>query len=478
MTPTSEQIDTVNAFKTGESIKVKAYAGAGKTSTLVKMAESSPNRRGLYMAFNKAIAAEAQLKFPFQIRASTAHSLAFQAMRHGFDNDKMFNNPRVRDANLGVVPGFKQSDSNELVARTLRRFMQSADLELTVNHVPDLKRYIGTHSTKADVARWRQEFANRADTMWKRMIIRSDRLPLGHDGYLKLWAMGNPYIAADLIFVDEAQDLNPVLLGVLDQQFCQIVSVGDGHQQIYDWRGAVNALDRLEGKAWRLSQSFRFGDEIAEDANVILRKLGETVPLRGNGKWCISQIGTSAGAIRNGADAILCRSNGGVIRNALAAFDQGRAVYVPGGVAELRSWVIDAAAILNGRAPGPGELMGMKTWAEVQEFSGTVDGSHLAVFVKLVDEYGSDQLGKALDQIHEQPQAGGVTISTTHKAKGLEWDDVHIDDDFTPNAAAIKDQELHASQFRLLYVAMTRAKVTLTMPDGMLSLYAGLKVKE
>lgn len=476
MNPTPEQTTAIDAAKTGNSVKVIAYAGAGKTSTLVAMANAMPERRGLYLAFNKSIAAEAQNKFPWTIRASTAHSLAWQAMKHRYSSDKLSKNPRVRDANLGVVPGFKMGDSNELVARTLRRFMQSADIELTVNHVPNLDRYIGKHATKADVARWRQDFATRADRMWQRMINSRDALPLGHDGYLKLWAMGNPYIGADILFVDEAQDLNPVLLGVIDQQFGQTVSVGDGHQQIYEWRGAVNALDKLDGTPCRLSQSFRFGADIANEAGRVLAKLGETVPLRGNGQSSFVQCHTSSGALGDGVDAILCRSNGGVIRNALAAFDCDRPVYVPGGVVELRQWVSDAQCIRAGRSPGPGELMGLTTWSEVQEFADTSDGSHLKVFVRLVDEYGADQLGAALDKINEQPVEGCVTISTTHKAKGLEWRSVHVDDDFTPSAGAIKDKELSGSQFRLLYVAMTRAKTWLTMPEGLIDIYESLKV--
>lgn len=476
MKPTEEQQIAIDIATTGESTKVIAYAGAGKTSTLVAMAEAMPNRRGLYLAFNKAIAAEAQNKFPWTIRTSTAHSLAWQSMKHQFSTEKMSKNPRVREANVGIVPGFKMSDSNELVSRTLRRFMQSADMELTENHVPSLSRYIGTHATKGDVARWRLEFAGRADRMWKRMISPQDRLPLGHDGYLKLWAMGDPYIGADLLFVDEAQDLNPVLLGVLDNQFCQIVSVGDGHQQIYDWRGAINALATLEGRECRLSQSFRFGDGIAAPAGSVLTKLGETVPLRGNGKSSFYEEHSTAIAISRGVDAVLCRSNGGVIRNALLAFEQGRPVYVPGGVIELRSWVADAKLIRQGQAVGPGELMGLTSWKEVQEFSDTSDGSHLKVFVKLVDEYGVNQLANALDKISEQPVDGAITISTTHKAKGLEWENVHVDDDFMPSASAIKDKELPASQFRLLYVAMTRAKLWLTMPEGLLEIYSTLKV--
>ena len=55
---TNEQVQAVNYFKSKETLKVNAFAGAGKTSTLVEMAKSSKHS-GLYLAFNKKIATDA-----------------------------------------------------------------------------------------------------------------------------------------------------------------------------------------------------------------------------------------------------------------------------------------------------------------------------------------------------------------------------------------------------------------------------------
>lgn len=47
---------------------------------------------------------------------------------------------------------------------------------------------------------------------------------------------------------------------------------------------------------------------------------------------------------------------------------------------------------------------------------------------------------------------GSTTVSTAHKAKGLEWEDVELADDFTKvTDPSIEDR-------RLFYVAATRAK--------------------
>ena len=55
--PTKEQIAAIDSFNSGGRVIISAYAGAGKTSTLQLIAEST-TRRGLYLAFNSSTAAE------------------------------------------------------------------------------------------------------------------------------------------------------------------------------------------------------------------------------------------------------------------------------------------------------------------------------------------------------------------------------------------------------------------------------------
>ena len=52
--PTDEQVRAIEAFRAGGSLKINAYAGTGKTSTL-QMLSHATERRGLYIAFNKSI---------------------------------------------------------------------------------------------------------------------------------------------------------------------------------------------------------------------------------------------------------------------------------------------------------------------------------------------------------------------------------------------------------------------------------------
>ena len=80
MEATAEQIDAIDLSTQGKSMKLIAFAGAGRTSTLIMIAKrlGEEGKRGLYLAFNKDIAKEAGSKLPANVEASTFHSLAYR----------------------------------------------------------------------------------------------------------------------------------------------------------------------------------------------------------------------------------------------------------------------------------------------------------------------------------------------------------------------------------------------------------------
>ena len=63
-TLTEEQKSVVETdCEPGEVIKVRAYAGTGKTRSLVEYAKRRPRKRFLYVAFNKSAEIDAKAKF-------------------------------------------------------------------------------------------------------------------------------------------------------------------------------------------------------------------------------------------------------------------------------------------------------------------------------------------------------------------------------------------------------------------------------
>lgn len=75
-----EQRRAIELFQLSEGLRIDAYAGTGKTTTLRLIADNTSDR-GLYLAFNRSIAEEAGGRFPKRVRCSTIHSIAFRGVR-------------------------------------------------------------------------------------------------------------------------------------------------------------------------------------------------------------------------------------------------------------------------------------------------------------------------------------------------------------------------------------------------------------
>jgi hypothetical protein len=295
------------------------------------------------------------------------------------------------------------------------------------------------------------------------MIDRRDSMPLGHDGYLKLWALGRPKLGYEYILLDEAQDTNPVVLGVLADQKAQIVYVGDRHQQIYEWRGAINAMEQIRDcEESSLTQSFRFGTAIAEVASQVLRTLGETEIVLGNP--AVSSIVTANGQ----AKAVLARTNATVLLEVLDALSANLRPCVVGGTSDLKRLLSDVFEL---KAQKPGTCpVGFESWEEVVAFAETEEGEDLRTFVQLVEQHGERKLWAAVSSAQEKEDGADIVLSTAHKAKGREWDSVRLAPDFISSRldGAHPDAE---AEVRLFYVAMTRAKRTLCVDPNMLATF-------
>lgn len=473
--PTDEQRQALEKFRTCKPLKIKAFAGAGKTTTLTLLARSR-STRGVYLAFNKSIADEAKEKFPRTVDCRTTHSIAWRTVqpRYSFSSGKMSGriSPRqlaeelnLKDLRFQGPPPFRLTDVQQahLIRGTLRSFCQSADVNLSIEHVPEYGRLLGMPD---EIIKIIKAYAlKEAVNLWKRMTNHRDKIPLGHDGYLKLWALGQPRFDADFVMLDEAQDTNPVVLGVMNDQSAQCVFVGDRHQQIYEWRGAINAMEKIAGEEAYLTQSFRFGPAIANAATQVLRTLGETRDVRGN-----PAVRSAIGAF-SGLGTILARTNATVLAEVLDALNEQKKPHVIGGIEELRRLLGDVFDLKKGQFGSTPEFFGFDNWDQVVAFSETEEGEDLKTFVQIVEKYGERRLWAALANAENDEEAANVIVSTAHKAKGREWDNVRLAPDFM-SSRLVKGSPNAAAEVRLFYVAMTRAKLLLSVDSVMLETFA------
>jgi len=168
-----------------EALRVVAFAGAGKTSTLRAYAQARPEMSFLYLAFNRAIKQEAERKFPSNVYCVTTHALAFRNEGHRFKH-KLVNSVRANQAAkaLGIYSGIRGLIRGRRALVALNHFLSSpyygfddfriagVDEEHSADTLEDAKR------------------------LWEAMIDPGNiEMPMLHDGYLKLYQLSiNPAI--------------------------------------------------------------------------------------------------------------------------------------------------------------------------------------------------------------------------------------------------------------------------------------------
>ncbi|MFF4950563.1 UvrD-helicase domain-containing protein [Streptomyces chattanoogensis] len=460
MTPTSEQDAIIEACASGDNLVVEAGAGTGKTTTL-KMAAGAMRGRGLYIAFNKAIATEAKASFPASVDCRTAHSLAYGVVGRLYGRRMSLRVPAWRTAELlRIVEPLRVNKELLLAPKSLARlaseavdrFCHSAAEEVQLHHIPRLE---GT--TSGEMEALRQEILPHARKLWRETQAFDSPHRFTHDYYLKLWALQKPKLRADYVLLDEAQDSNPVVAQLIQGQSAQRIAVGDSSQSIYGWRGATDALATWPAKRrLQLTQSWRFGEAIAAEANAWLAQIEGSIRIRGNPNLD-SQVVTGELMVPH---AVLCYTNAGAVNRAMLYLDDGLGPALVGGGQHIRDLAVAALDLRDQRPVSHPDLIAFQSWEQLEEFANTEGaGGDLKAFVKLINDHGPEIVIKAVDCLVAEERAD-VVLSTAHKAKGREWDTVMVEPDFPcpkEGTNELLDPPLR-DKAMLGYVTVTRAK--------------------
>jgi len=466
---TQEQKNCVTGAIVGKDIKTKAFAGSGKTSTLVAISKALADKRILYLAYNKSIKIEADSKFPLNVDCKTSHSLAFRRYVHIIGHRLYDNYPKLNmEALIKYIGITKKHDcEREELARKalgiLRYFVQS---DAPVSYLtPKPLKELYQNDNEQQEAEIRNYIEYIAYEYWNRCTKAGSDLPINHDVYLKMYQLSNPDLSMlyDVILFDECQDANPVLLDIITKQKCQKIYVGDEHQQIYGWRGAINAFAKLKGKTFYLSKSFRFGENIAELANKILTIKGEKKNLKGFDKLDTMIVNSVSFPYTS-----LCRTNNKSIEVILNNLD--KKIHLVGNNIKYMTLFLNSGYALyknNLKMVKHDLLKGFQSWEHMlSEYKNSEDkDSDLALIISFVEKYENnltDTLKNLENASQVKEKEADLIISTIHKAKGREWDNVVIEDDFKLS------EKTSSEEWNLLYVAVTRAQKTLCLKGNLL----------
>ncbi|XP_059182221.1 F-box DNA helicase 1 isoform X2 [Centropristis striata] len=452
-------------------VKIVAFAGTGKTTTLVKYAEQRPHLRFLYVAFNKSVASEARRRFPSNVACKTIHSLAFNDVGRKYHNhQKLTLNMKPFSISFVLPKGRGAFSKAKVVTTTLNAFMASTDETIRARHVPCyIKNRDGQRQDipEGEIALFVQD----AKEIWNKMKELSktkiDAFRMTHDGYLKLWQLQVPKPCLsdkyDVLFIDEAQDCTPAIMDVLLSQRCGKILVGDPHQQIYTFKGAVNSLNIVHHThIYYLTQSFRFGAEIAYVGATILQvcKGVEKILVGGKQKGGVcdedaDKIGEALNtgvSLGQGKTAILARCNITVFSEAVRLTDSNPQcqIHLIGGLPGIGlDRIMDIWNLMKGKKYIKDPML--RSFAKRNEGCGffalkryvqQTEDLELDGKVNIVEKYGNriPELVSRLERCFvEDFNAADFILGTVHKAK----------------------DEVPADEWNLLYVAVTRAKTSL-----------------
>ena len=481
MKPTIEQEKIILAAKNGSNIEIQAGAGCGKSSTLKLVAEALPKKNILYLVFNKENAEEAKAKFPANVEARTINSLAYREIVKYPKSSWGQRLSSLRWADI-IVPKDVVSNIDTwkmFIKQTITLFCQS-DKRNIIDFIKKefdynvFKEALGLQEDVSEKVKTLYEHA--CEDYWLSLVTDGSKKSISHDVYLKLYQLSEPFLFFDIIAVDEFQDVNPVMLDiVLRQKHAQIIVVGDPNQSIYAFNGAINGFKCLDKSFEKLtlSESFRFTQAIADKAREVLAIKGENFPLKG-----------LAVEKPDNTKAILCRTNVGVLQNIFAFHAKGEKVSTNVNLKEMKSKLFHIEqANGNKNIPFPvGEFRHITNKDDLEKAI-HYDDEVKAIYDLLYWLYGNNLNVFGFFKIIDATvvEKADVAVMTGHKAKGFEYGEVWLHSDFEP----AKDREgnpllknwvermLTEQELNLLYIAVTRAKYKVHLPEYVQRLVRG-----
>lgn len=488
---TQEQEDIVNSKE--ESFKINAVAGSGKTTTLLEYAKKNSHLKILYLAYNKSlqIALSEKLKYyklP-HLHVSTIHSLAYN---------------RVQAYNYRLTAELKTAVLEKLIATFEfeeydRTFYPSLEYTTILKYLVNF--YCNSSLINLD-AKLLENFIKQSDFQAKvleiikknekkllehlKLVLSSmkiGKIEAIHDFYLKMFYLNkrvSTNLNYDLVLIDEAQDISDVMIGVLQNLSCRKIFVGDSFQQIYSFRYATNALDKIDLPSYSLSTSFRFSNSYAKFLQSYLNSLytlNESKNLFINGVDKNTKIG------REFIDfskpfTVISRTTFGLMQEVVKYIHDKKKLYFEGGYNSysFMNQTVYSIFYLKNRKNEKitvDEVKNFDTIFELETFAKETKNQDYLNIIRFINSYGDNifEINKKIkEHLVSDPNEADIIFTTTHKAKGMEYEQVIMCDDFI-NKKDILNSKKNLSfstikeELNIYYVAATRVKSAILLSD-------------
>lgn len=484
-------------------VLINAFAGTGKTSTLLEFAKRRPDWSIWYIAYNKSMQVEAEKRFPSNVKCRTLHSIAYEYIGRKFSSGKI-GTDRIYDLCEHLNIKTERVATVKNATNLLNVWFNSSFLELDERIFPAFLATISLEDQDNYPFITLKYLLGIAKNIWRLMQDLESDVKMSHDGYLKLYHLSKPVFNCDCVLLDEAQDSNDVTISIVENGLCRNkVIVGDIHQAIYQFRGTKNALQDFitthNKPDFPLTTSFRFNQIIGGYASKILKYFkGETRAITGLGRnGSIYKIDGSINEIILGLEkgtTILARKNASLFKLAIHALTQGKIVYFEGGIQKYDIALLSSICELEtGQESGKIKhnfISKFRSFYDLESYAGKAKESDLKILTKLVKDNGGSHTSTLLKKLVDMDRwinkdltnnlwSCDFQLTTAHRSKGLEFKRVAIWPDFDGLYEIALDSEkiklyrskslddynktIYEQEINLYYVAVTRAKEKLIL---------------
>ncbi|MDX9901122.1 MAG: AAA family ATPase [Aliarcobacter sp.] len=492
---TKEQEEIINSDKF--SFKINAVAGSGKTTTLLEYAKKNSHLKILYLAYNKSLQTSLldklkEYNLP-SMHISTIHSLAYNkieaynyTLAHDLKNQIIENVITKHELTVNQKAYYPIPEYVALIKDLVNFYCNSSLIALDSKLIESYKKQseLGAKILEL-INKNEQRVIEHLKTILSAM--KNKVIDATHDFYLKMFYLNKkvstnlPY---DLILVDEAQDISDVMIGIVENQSCRRIYVGDSFQQIYTFRFATNALNKIDLPSYDLTQSFRFGDNYAK---VLQNNLNSLYEINSSKLLEISGLEKTTLIGKNHIDfnkqfCVIARSTFGLIQQLVYFIHDKKKVYFEGGYNSysFMNQTVYSIFYLKQKKNDKitiDEIKDFDTINELEQFAKDTKNQDYLNIIKFINTYGDNifEINKKIKEfLVTDKKDADIIFTTTHKSKGLEYDQVIMADDFISKKEITNTKNKLSylrvnEELNIYYVAATRAKDVIQLADLNLS---------
>jgi len=318
---------------------------------------------------------------------------------------------------------------------------------------------------------------------WQSLWSPSNRVQLNvtHDMYLKAYSEAPYALPHDILVVDEYQDLNDAMISLIDKlsilkPSMKTIKLGDPCQQIYHFKGASSSFSTSKFH-YRLDESHRFGRGLCNVINSFMdsQQLNYYTKIRSRSNATKVEQHKSVGEIIELAKmkkypTIIARNNSTLWYMVKNIALSGLKCHLVGNNQKELYFLRALFELKSGRKTNHPALRGTTFSAYVNNAKLNKNTSALLAS-KFVSKIEGDDLFSKIEASLTEAKNADVNLTTAHQAKGLEFNHVIMANDFSE---CVSDSgefvKISTEDAHLIYTAMSRARLSLTLPKSWVGL--------